>query len=354
MNSKERLLRAFNHEEVDRVPLDFWASDEVWKSLQSYLSCESREDVLRHFHIDLRQTPSSYLDLLPVKKYSDGSYMDMWGVIKKDSYGSIDIYHPLESVSSLDEIEKYQWPSPENYNYGQFLQECEGFTHYAVCSGPWSAILYVACELMGMENFLIALIEKPEIAHLLLDKITDFYYQVAKRMFEKTKNKIDIFFIGDDYGAQNGLLISLSLWRRFMAPRLNRLISLAKNYGYKVMLHSCGSVRDLIPDLIQLGVDILDPIQVRAKGMKIEDLKRDFGENLSFHGSIDTQHTLPFGSSKEVKIEVIKRLTEVAPGGGFCLAPSQVLLPEIPLKNIITMYEVAYQYGWYGSLGERR
>jgi len=254
----------------------------------------------------------------------------MWGVVKKGPYGGIDIYHPLENVSSIDEIGKYNWPDPDDYNYNQFLRECEEFADYAVCSGPWSSFLYVACELMGMENFLVSLVEKPKIAHLLLDKIVDFYCEVVKRMFEKAKNKIDIFFMGDDYGTQDGLLISLPLWRSFISPRLKRLISLAKSYGYKVMLHSCGSVRELIPDLIQLGVDILDPIQVRAKGMEIEKLKRDFGDNISFHGSIDTQYTLPFGSPEEVKIEVIQRLEKIAPGGGFCLAPSQVFLPEIP------------------------
>ncbi|HHV62167.1 MAG TPA: PIN domain-containing protein [Firmicutes bacterium] len=132
------------------------------------------------------------------------------------------------------------------------------------------------------------------------------------------------------------------------------LTHLRYNAGHKVMLHSCGSVRDLIPDLIEMGLDGLDPIQVRARGMNIEELKQEYGSVLTFRGSIDTQQTLPYGTPEDVKREVIDRICKIAPGGGFILNSSQNLLPEIPLENIITMYRTAYEYGHYDSLGQRK
>jgi uroporphyrinogen decarboxylase len=144
--------------------------------------------------------------------------------------------------------------------------------------------------------------------------------------------------------------MSRKLWKKFFAPHLERLWKLAKSYGLKVQLHSCGSVRELIPDLLEMGLDILDPIQVRAQGMNPAELKKDYGHRLSFHGSMDTQETLPFGSELDVKNEVLERLRTMAPGGGFILSPSQHLLTEIPLRNIITMYETAYEYGFYSVI----
>ncbi len=197
---------------------------------------------------------------------------------------------------------------------------------------------------------MIAMYDNPEVAATLVEKIANFYYRQAEIMFQKGKGYIDIFFMGDDYGVQNGLMMSRRLWKKFFAPHLERFWRLAKSYDLKVQLHSCGSVRELIPDFIEMGLDVLDPIQVRARGMVPEELKKEFGDRLAFHGSIDTQETLPFGSKEDVKKEVLHRLKVMTPGGGFIISPSQHLLTEIPLENIVTMYETVYEYGFYSVI----
>ncbi|MCX7667423.1 MAG: hypothetical protein N2Z84_00615 [Atribacterota bacterium] len=169
-------------------------------------------------------------------------------------------------------------------------------------------------------------------------------------MFQKGKGFIDIFFMGDDYGVRNGPMVSRKLWKKFFAPRLERLWKLAKSYGLKVQLHSCGSVRELVPNFIAMGLDVLNPIQVQAQGMEPEKIKKNYGARLTFHGSMDTQKTLPFGTKEDVQKEVLHRLKTLALGGGFVLSPSQHLLTEIPLENIVTMSETAYEYGFYSTI----
>lgn len=354
VNSKERVLRVLNHKEADRVPIDFWAADEVWERLMVHFRLATREALLRQLHVDCRWPETCLADLSAVKSYPDGSVEDMWGVRKKGPFGGIPVEHPLAHATSIDDIEKYSWPDPNQIDYDTFIRECEGFRDYAVYGGAWSPFFFVACELMGMDVLLMNMIDMPDVIHALLDKSCDFYLEVSRRMFERARDKMHIFFMGEDFGTQNALIMSRETWKTFIAPRLKRLFDQAKHYGYKVMLHSCGSVREVIPDLIDLGLDALDPIQVRAVGMNIEELKREYGQMLSFRGSIDTQQTLPYGSIDDVKAEVRERMVKIAPGGGFIVCTSQVLLPDVPLENIIAMYEAAYNYGSYDSLGRRK
>ncbi|MHB9034925.1 MAG: uroporphyrinogen decarboxylase family protein, partial [Anaerolineae bacterium] len=169
----------------------------------------------------------------------------------------------------------------------------------------------------------------------------------TRRMLLAAKGKVDIYFMGDDYGTQRCPFVHPRDFRRFMLPQLKRLYGLAKSFGLKVMQHSCGSVRLLLEDLLSIGLDALDPVQVRAAGMDMPGLKRDFGDRLTFHGSMDTQQTLPFGSVADVRREVIERLRVAAPGGGLILCGSQDYIADIPLENIVAIYDTAYEYGAY-------
>jgi uroporphyrinogen decarboxylase len=165
-------------------------------------------------------------------------------------------------------------------------------------------------------------------------------------MFEKAGDKTDIFFTGDDYGTQAGPMISLAMWRKFVRPHVERLYGLAKSYGLKVMQHSCGSVAAFLPDLIECGLDIIEPVQVRAYNMGLEGLLQKFGGKLCFHGSIDTQQTLPWGTPEDVRAEVLDRVRLFKQYGGLTIAPTQHLLPEIPIENIVAMYDTAWERGW--------
>lgn len=354
MTSKERVLRTIEHKEPDRVPLSYSSFPEGWPEVQDclrdYLKVKDNKELLKVLGIDTRIIRAPYIGP-ELKEYPDGTCEDIWGVrATKEAMGtySVSCYEPpLKDVSSLTDIEQYSWPNPDWFDYTCIAEECKNYEEYAILSGAWSPLTCDAYHLMGMETFMVNIIENPEIIHALLDKITDFYFEVSRRTFEAAKGKIDIFFMGDDYGMQDGLLFSRKMWKEFVAPRLAKLFRLAKEYNLKVMLHSCGSIREIIPDLIGLGLDVLDPIQVRAHNMNPYELKKEFGKKLCLHGSIDTQRTLPFGSPRDVAEEVKERIKLLGSEGGFILGPSQDFLPDIPVENIVTMYETARECGKY-------
>ncbi|NLJ49014.1 MAG: hypothetical protein GX428_05420 [Candidatus Atribacteria bacterium] len=378
MNSRERVLRAIRHQEPDRIPIDISAVEEVMDALIDYYGISTSHDfesktfmgvdgtlferkklnaqlaLLEKLHIDFRWAWAPYIGP-ELKVYPDGSRDGLFGVKRGGLFFGYALDHPLQNAQTIKDIEEYPWEvyaNIDHYDYQHYAQECRNFHEqgYAVYGGPWAPISFWAMDLMGMDRFLIALYDSPELVMVLIQKISDFYFRQAEIMFEVGAGYTDIFFMGDDYGMQNCPIVSPELWRKFFAPHLKRLWELAKSFGLIVQLHSCGSVRPLIPDFIQMGLDVLDPIQVRARGMIPEELKKEFGKDLAFHGSIDTQQTLPFGTPTEVRNEVLHRLKTMAQGGGFILSPSQHLLTEIPIGNIISMYETVYEYGWYPDL----
>lgn len=315
MTSKERVLMAINHEETDRVPMDYWAWAEVNNNLQTNLDLEGYDELLDHLGIDIRTVRAPYV-------------------------GPPDCWDALKGAKTAEELEKCTVPDPDQFDYSNIEALCDKYSQYAVMGGAWSPIFCTASGFIGMETLMLKTYEEPEYVKVFLEKITDLFYEQSLRIFEAAKGKMDIFFMGDDYGTQRGLIMSRKQWNEFYAPQVSRLFDLAHDFGLKVMLHSCGSVTELIPDLIKLGMDALDPIQVRAANMEPRDLKDNFGDSLTFHGGLDTQHVLPFCTVEEVRAEA-KRLIEIfGESGGYIFGPSQEFLPDIPLENILAMYEV--------------
>lgn len=315
LSSKERVLMAMNHEEPDRVPMDYWAWKEVNDELQSYLSLRDYDELLEYLGVDLRTIRAPYV-------------------------GPKDCWEGLRKVKTIEDLEDCDLPNPDMFDYSNLERLCDKYSHYAVMGGAWSPVFCTASALIGMETLMIKTYEEPDFTKLFLEKITDLFYEQSVRTFEAAKGKMDIFFMGDDYGTQRNLIMSEDTWDEFYAPQLARLFGLARDFGLKVMLHSCGSVSKLIPRLIELGMDALDPVQVRAADMEPEKLKAEFGDSVTFHGGLDTQHILPFGTVEEVRAEAGRLIEIFGSGGGYILAPSQEFLPDIPLENILVMYEV--------------
>ena len=344
MTSKERVLRAINRKETDRVPFDMEISGyggNKWRRFFEYFDANTEEEVLERLHIDFRKCTYN-LDFA-AGAIAGNTFVNHWGVLK-DRFG-IALEHPLAKACTIEDIEKHdRWPDPDEIDYEQMITKMNGHKDYAVYGGCWGPILYVASELFGMEHLFILMYEMPDIVDYLLDKITGFYMKVNRRIFEKAGRSMQIFYMGDDYGTQNDLIISPDLWRRFIKPRLARVYQLAEEYGYLIQLHSCGNIEKIIPDLIELGVVVLNPVQPAAQEMDIKELKRKYGKQLCFNGSIDTQTVLPFGSVSDVQSYVHERLELFKNDGGFILAPSQGFLPEVPMKNIEAMYQAALHW----------
>lgn len=332
--------------------MDYWGTKEVTERLRQYLGVESKEALLKSLGVDLRYVFPEYVGP-SLRVYPDGSYEDIWGVRRRSvrsSSGSYEhtVYSPLSDAESVDEIEDWSPPSAEWYDYSSLRVKCESCAEYAIVlvgdRTNRTCVLHEAMYLRGVKQALIDPLINPELTHRLYEKITDFYLDLNKRCFEEAGDMIDIFMMGEDMGTQNGLLVSPKVFREFIKPYLTKHVQLAKSYGIKVMLHSCGAVRRLIPDFIEMGIDILNPIQVRAVGMNPAELKEEFGDRLSFHGSVDIQRTLPRGSCEEVREEVRGRIRTLGEGGGFILCTTHNIQMDTPVENILAMYDEAKRF----------
>ena len=196
-----------------------------------------------------------------------------------------------------------------------------------------------------MEQAYMDLVLKPDLVHYCLDRLFDFCYDNTLRIYEQIPGKVDISYVAEDFGAQEDLLVSPRLIRQFFIPRMKRMIDLAHQAGAYAFFHSDGAVRKIIPDMIAAGIDVLNPIQWRCKGMEREGLKRDFGDRVAFHGGVDNQHTLAFGSVDEVREEVITNIRVLGQGGGYILAPCHNIQAVSPPENVVAMYETGYEVG---------
>jgi uroporphyrinogen decarboxylase len=349
MNSRERVLLAINHQEPDRVPLDWSGEPEVSAALQAHFGVRGHEELLRCLHVDLRHV-GLQLRSEPGRR-ADGRRQDVWGVLRtpRVQYDGYVCHHPLAHLETRKDLDDYPWPDPSALDYEAYPARLDAVGDFARVGGWENRILWTGIELVGLEKFMFMLHERPDLIHALLRRITDICYEVGARCYPRVRGKLDIVRHVSDFGTQRDTWLSLPMWREFVKPHFARLFALARENGFKVFLHSDGAIRRLIPDLIEIGLDILDPIQVQAAGMDPAELKREFGGRVTFHGAIDVQHTLPFGTPDEVREEVLERLRTLGPGGGFILNNSHTLLPAFPLANILTMYETAYRAGWHPS-----
>lgn len=342
--SRERVLDAFEHRQPDRVPMWYGADSRVTEALKRATGSADEEALMRALHIDFRRVRERYVGP-PLRTFADGTWETYWGVRRAGDYAGQPMTHPLAGIEHVEDLDRFAWPSPDWFDFSGIRADCQSWQDLAVIGGPWVVVYTGSTELVGTEEFLLKLHTHPEVIEAILGRVADFYFEVATRFFEAAGDCIDIFFFGDDFGGQNGLQLSPTMWRHFMKPYLRRFVDLGKSAGLKVMLHSCGGVREIIPDLIDIGMDALNPVQARARGMEAPGLKRDFGSQICFHGAIDHQHVLPEGTPAEVRAEVRSVIDVMAPGGGYCLAPSHdLLLAEFPTENILAMYDEGYRY----------
>ena len=253
---------------------------------------------------------------------------------------------PWRSTNRSNEIEDhYRWPSPDWFDYSVLPQQIEGFEDYPIRGGGSEPFLTYK-DLRGGEQAMMDLVENPEMVHYCLDKLFDLAYENTRRTFETLPGKINLSYVAEDMGGQDNLMFSKKHIRTFLLPRMKRIIDLAHQGGAFAFHHNDGNCRAILPDMIEAGIDLLNPIQWRSRGMEREGLKADFGQKLVFHGAMDNQYTLPFGTVEEVRQEVQDNLSILSAGGGYILAPCHNIQPVSPPENIVAMYQAGYEYGW--------
>ncbi|RKY95332.1 MAG: uroporphyrinogen-III decarboxylase-like protein [Candidatus Hydrothermota bacterium] len=346
MTPKERWLAVLNREKPDRIPMDYWATGEATEKVMKYLGCSSVDEMFKRLHIDRVIGVGPRYIGPPIEP----GY-DMYGCrYEKVNYGtgvySECVYHPLAQYNSIEEIERnYTWPTADWFDYSVIPDQIKGREMYPIRGGGSEPFLTYK-NLRGMEQAYMDLILNPDLVHYCLDKLFDFCYENTLRIYEQIPGKVNISYVAEDFGSQEGLLISREHIREFFIPRMKRMIDLAHQAGAYVFFHSDGAIREIIPDMIEAGIDVLNPIQWRCKGMDRKGLKRDFGDKVIFHGGVDNQYTLAFGSVEEVREEVIYNIQVLGEGGGYILAPCHNIQAVSPPENVVTMYETGYEYGW--------
>jgi len=259
------------------------------------------------------------------------------------------VSHPLADARTVADIERYPWPDPAWMDVSSIREEASAWGgRFAVLGGDWSPFYHDAIDLLGMENFMVMLVESPAVVDVLLRHLVDYYFQTSLRIFEAAADAIDIFFIGNDFGTQNGPIVGETLFRRFFQPHLARLAALGHDFGLKVMLHCCGGFFPLIPALIESGIDALQALQPDARDMAPAKLKAAFGGRVVFNGCIDTHHWLIEGTPELVRTKTRETLAVMKPGGGYIASPSHdYLLPETRAENVFALYETVREFGKY-------
>ncbi|MBI2939872.1 MAG: hypothetical protein HYY04_05485 [Chloroflexi bacterium] len=341
MNPRERVRAALEHREPDRLPLDYIAEPQVTAALSRRLGVTSKEELLRALGVDVRWIEVPSLDRAAKRRQPTSESEDIWGIRRAGPFSGYTTYHPLAEATSRADVEAHPWPDPDDVDVATWLENCRAAGEHARMTVPRCRIFFDAIEMVGFEKFFAWLSEEPHLVDLVLDRITDYNEAVLHRLLSRADGELDVVFMSSDFGTQRSLLLGLGQWRRFVRPRFERVFRCVRGYGVKVLLHSDGAIRPVIPDLIEMGLDGLNPIQVGAAGMEPAGLKRDFGNRLAFHGAIDVQDTLPFGTPEDVRAEVRDRFRVLGAGGGYICTCSHSLLPDIPIDNILAMYETA-------------
>lgn len=376
-NPKKLLLESIRHNNPSKIPMMYRGEPSLNKKL------------INHFGLGtLEEDWEALIGLLGADNYSDGETLggfttyfpdyigpdfntvfeinrfDIWGIKPLEIYSgeSRNIIFsenpPMSDLNDIEDIKKYPFPSLDWFDFSVYrnnteqvefkshkeqkrieLKDFKRSEKYFLNTSCMNSLFMVASYLRGVEKFFLDLALNQKYVLALLDKIGGFMTRFNERNLRSIGNFIDLYGIWDDFADQDSLMISPGMWRKYFKNWYKILIDEAKKYDLLVCFHVCGSCVEIIGDLIEMGVDILDPVQVSAKDMSLENLKKRFGKNICFHGGIDSQKFLPFATPREITdyVKKAKRLFDA--DGGIILGPSHYLTPDIPIDNIIAMYK---------------
>lgn len=385
MTARERVLSAINHEEPDRVPIVIGVSNATGIKMKTYQgikeligidapdnyiyrwpelgTAEIDEATMQRLHSDVRGVRDVHpLETLKRNQEREphSPFIDSWGSGQKEIEPGVWCpgVHPLSEATAIEEIEAYTgWPYMSDptriAHVKETARQLAEQNEYAIMATPWLLFPFERAHAMqGMDVFLLNLAMYPEFAKVLLHKITEVCKSLMGPFLEELGDNVDIIKIGDDLGTQDRLLISPRMYREILKPLHSDFIQFIKaRTKAKIFFHTDGDVFALIDDFIEIGVDILNPIQTSAGKMSdLEGLKKRYGKNIVFCGGIDTHRTLPFGTPEEVRQEVRRVMQILGPGGGYMAAAVHTIMNDVPPENVLAMVDAVEEFGNYPIL----
>ncbi len=373
LSPRERVATVLAHKDPDKVPIDLGEGRQTSIYREPYLKAlavlglgESEiitsprgvidqfdERFLKSLDIDFRRV--SLRDVPEGQVFEPGDILrDEWGIgWKKAGFFVSPVDHPLKDAT-IDDLQCYPWPDPRDERRFKGLREEAEFkwknTDYSLIAKQPNhiyGILTQSIYLRGMESFFMDLVINKEFALELMEKVLEYHLKLYERYLEEVGEFVNIVHTADDLGTQTGPYFSLEMYREMIKPKEKEFLDLIKNKTEaKILYHSDGAISTFIEDLIEIGVNILNPIQP-SEAMDPLVLKGSFGDRLSFHGGIDQHEVLPQGTPDEVGEEVKRRIQQLASGGGYILAAAQTIMPEVPGENVVQMFRTAREYGNY-------
>ncbi len=380
MLPRERVRLALDHQEPDRVPIDLGGTivssitQPAYIDLMAHLGIPIEqvhlldyvqqlpyldERLLERLHADFRSVQLPAITAQGVDMLDDGDYYafyNKWGTkLRMPKQGGLYfdyVQFPIKEPTETA-LDQYAWPAPNPPEYyhqlGEQARRLYENTDYAIAGGVilGGGIFEQPARMMGLENFLMALVTEPRFADRLMEKLTDYYIEASDAYLDAVGDAIQVFTCFDDLCSQTGWLIRPDLYVKLVKPKQRRLVdAVKKKTGAKLFYHGCGAVYDLIPHLIEIGFDIINPVQVSARGMDTHRLKASYGKEITFWGGgADTQSVLPYGTPAQVADEVKRRIDDLAPGGGFVFNVVHNIQAFVPPENIVAAFDTAYEYG---------
>jgi uroporphyrinogen decarboxylase len=356
MNHRERVIKSLSRDGYDRLPVRYMAEPVVTDTLYKHLGINDEEALYRHFGVDWRYVQPDYT-APPPESYPDGSRQLVWpergwpvpatrykDIPYSQGYYTEAVHRPFAEVREVEELDRYDFPSADWLDYSKVKQRCRQLSEYAIVTGTPGVLDFIngISHSRGVEQVLLDIGGLDPVYLSLIERKFEYHYSVIERTLAAAGGLINIVQTGEDLGTQLGPILSQERFDRLFADKYRVFFDMVHRYGAKVMLHSCGSVRQLLPRLIELGLDILDVVQVSAAGMEIEGLARDFGRDLAFCGTMCVQTMLPRLSATQIE-EAVRIRRSLFPDGGLILGPSHSIQPDTPIENIIAMYEEALQ-----------
>lgn len=362
--ARARILKAIDHVQPDSTPVNL---SNIY-GLDRWLAHFGARDGL-----DLRLRLD--LDVEYARPVYTGTYaqqgLDIWGTPLGSVYGADGAGYsetrggyPLADARSQADLDRYRWPSPDEFDYevaARVLRSLpadkarrldlkygiaeEGKAHEDCQSGgSWLPLICALFNLFGFERTLMNFSLEPQLMEAAIRRIEDFTLEFTRRSLEATRGLADILFYGDDFSTQRGLIISPDHWRRFLKPTYEKVFALGRSHGVKIWFHSCGQFRPVLGDLVDIGMDVWETVQVHLKGNEPETLKREYGKHLTFFGAVSTQTTLPHGTPEEVRAEVRDRIRVLGENGGYICGGDHGIMPDVPIGNVEAMLDEARQF----------
>jgi uroporphyrinogen decarboxylase len=361
---RSRVLAAIDHVQPEIVPFNVIGFDPVEPWLSRFGAADAF-DLRYKLGLDVQSARAVYDP--PVHRPAT----DIWGKPTNvmgalgAGYGSTRGEYPLAGATTIAAVRRFDWPDPDDFDYSAAATALRDvpagmarLVHmvYAVrspertpeqaarSSFSWMPLLCSLFDLLGMERTLAWLYEAPELIQAMIERLEEFLLGFERRLLEATRGVADIFGFDDDFASQQGMLLSPKHWRQYLAPTYGRIYALAQSFGLKIWVHSCGTFREVLPDMIDMGMNVWEAVQVHLRGNDPTEIKREFGRDISFFGGISTQTSLRYGSPAEVRRDVQERISVLGRGGGYICGPDHTVLADVPPENLLALASAVREF----------